>query len=429
VLVVLLPLFFAYSGVRTQIGLLDSSSAWLMCGLIILVACVGKFGGSAVAARLTGLGWRESSALGVLMNTRGLMELIVLNIGLDLGVISPTLFAMMVVMALVTTFMTSPILNVVYPPEQLALDLIEPAEAVPAAPPVASVGAKPFTVLVCVAHDTSGPGLIALAGALCRTRGDYQIHALHLQSPSDRASVHLLRGKSVTPEDGLASLLDRARRLGVEVNPISFVSADPAEDICGVAQVKASDLVLMGWHKPVLSQTLLGGVVYRVMKEAPSNVGVFFDRGLGQVKRVLVPFVGTPHDYAALSLARRLLDAGAEITLLHVKPEAPPSSASSSTSMRQMASHVFDEPDGGRVHVQVVHHRSPVDVALSESRKDYDLVVVGVGREWGLEQRLVGVHPERLLQESPVSLLIVRGHAAAVAEPARAQVVEAVPAR
>jgi Kef-type K+ transport system membrane component KefB len=115
VTVVLLPLFFAYSGVRTQIGLLDTADAWLICGLIIVVACVGKFGGTAIAARLSGLPARESVVLGVLMNTRGLMELIVLNIGLELGVISHTLFTMMVLMALVTTFMTSPILERVYP--------------------------------------------------------------------------------------------------------------------------------------------------------------------------------------------------------------------------------------------------------------------------------------------------------------------------
>src|SRR5206468_5618086 len=91
---------------------------WLMCGLVIATACLGKFGGSAVAARLTGLRWREATALGILMNTRGLIELIVLNIGLDLGVISPALFTMLVLMALVTTFMTTPLLDLVYPSQQ-----------------------------------------------------------------------------------------------------------------------------------------------------------------------------------------------------------------------------------------------------------------------------------------------------------------------
>jgi Kef-type K+ transport system membrane component KefB len=110
VLVLLLPAFFAFTGMRTQIGLVSGLENWLICGLIIVIACLGKLGGSAIAGRLSGLGWRDSLSLGVLMNTRGLMELIVLNIGLDLGVISPTLFAMMVIMAIVTTLATSPAL-------------------------------------------------------------------------------------------------------------------------------------------------------------------------------------------------------------------------------------------------------------------------------------------------------------------------------
>ncbi|MBX9678560.1 MAG: cation:proton antiporter [Gemmataceae bacterium] len=112
VTILFLPAFFAYTGMRTQIRLVEGWDGWLWCGAIILVATVGKFGGTFVAARLTGFITRDSAALGMLMNTRGLMELIVLNIGLDLGVISPTLFAMMVVMALATTAATSPVLHV-----------------------------------------------------------------------------------------------------------------------------------------------------------------------------------------------------------------------------------------------------------------------------------------------------------------------------
>lgn len=111
VTVLLLPAFFAYTGMRTQISLVSGWQSWLWCLVIILVATVGKFGGTCITARITGMSWRNAAALGTLMNTRGLMELIVLNIGLDLGVISPTLFAMMVLMALVTTAMTAPVLN------------------------------------------------------------------------------------------------------------------------------------------------------------------------------------------------------------------------------------------------------------------------------------------------------------------------------
>jgi Kef-type K+ transport system membrane component KefB len=109
--ILLLPAFFAYTGMRTQIGLVSGWEAWMFCGIIILTATLGKFGGSAVAARCTGLDWRLSAALGILMNTRGLMELIVLNIGLEMGVISDKLFAMMVIMALVTTIATTPVLH------------------------------------------------------------------------------------------------------------------------------------------------------------------------------------------------------------------------------------------------------------------------------------------------------------------------------
>ena len=104
----LLPAFFAFTGLRTQIGLLSSASDWVLCGAITLVAFVSKIGGAALAARLTGHDARSALAVGWLMTTHGLMELIVLNIGLELGIISPRLFAMMVLMALATTMSASP---------------------------------------------------------------------------------------------------------------------------------------------------------------------------------------------------------------------------------------------------------------------------------------------------------------------------------
>jgi len=109
--VMFLPAFFAFTGLRTEIGLVQGVDDWLWCAAIIGVATAGKFGGTVVASKLVGLDWRDSAALGILMNTRGLVELIVLNIGLDLGVISPRLFTMLVIMALVTTMMTAPILS------------------------------------------------------------------------------------------------------------------------------------------------------------------------------------------------------------------------------------------------------------------------------------------------------------------------------
>lgn len=111
VTVLLLPAFFAFTGMRTHIGLVSGMEQWLICGLIVLVATAGKVGATLLSAHLAGLGWRDAAALGLLMNTRGLMELIVLNIGLDLDVISPPLFAMMVLMAVATTMATAPLLQ------------------------------------------------------------------------------------------------------------------------------------------------------------------------------------------------------------------------------------------------------------------------------------------------------------------------------
>ena len=108
---VLLPLFFAFTGLRTEIGLLNDLDGWLICGLIIAVAVIGKMGGTIAAARWTGLDWRESAGLGALMNTRGLVELVVLNIGYDIGILTPKIFTMLVIMAIVTTMMTGPLLR------------------------------------------------------------------------------------------------------------------------------------------------------------------------------------------------------------------------------------------------------------------------------------------------------------------------------
>lgn len=111
--IMFLPAFFAFTGMRTEIGLLSTRADWELCGIIILLATLGKFGGTFVAAKFSGMDYRDSASLGILMNTRGLVELIVLNIGLDLKVIDSRLFSMLVVMALVTTFLTSPVLQLI----------------------------------------------------------------------------------------------------------------------------------------------------------------------------------------------------------------------------------------------------------------------------------------------------------------------------
>jgi Kef-type K+ transport system membrane component KefB len=125
VVVLFLPIFFAFTGLRTQIGLLQGFEHWMVCAFIIVLASVGKFGGSYAAARLSGLNPNTAASVGVLMNTRGLMELVVLNLGLDLGILSPVLFAIFVIMALVTTAATSPILHYLQRSEERAVVAVQ----------------------------------------------------------------------------------------------------------------------------------------------------------------------------------------------------------------------------------------------------------------------------------------------------------------
>jgi Kef-type K+ transport system membrane component KefB len=170
-IIVLLPLFFVFTGLRTQIGLLNDPYLWKITGLIIAVAVVGKFFGSALAAKFVGQSWKDSLAIGALMNTRGLMELVVLNIGYDLGVLSTEIFTMMVIMALVTTFMTGP-----------ALDLIgfvfkDKVTAVPQ-----EIGNKSkYKILLSFATPEKGKKLLKIANSLVKKQGDNSIvTAMHL---------------------------------------------------------------------------------------------------------------------------------------------------------------------------------------------------------------------------------------------------------
>ncbi len=413
VVVFLLPLFFAFSGLRTEIGLLNTSEAWVMCLIVIFVACLGKFGGSFVAARLTGLTWRESGAIGILMNTRGLMELVVLNIGLDLGVISPLLFTMMVLMALVTTFMTSPILHLVYPPEALARELAETTE-----PQVAPAVRPAFTVLVCVAYEHTVRGLMTLLDALVGDqKEDSSAYVLRLQPPPERVSAYVPQH---VPHDGeraeqaLAPLLERSAAAGLRARPITFVSANPARDICSVADVKETDIILLGWRQPILGGAALSGTVFNVMRQSRRRVGVLVDRGLVTVSRVLVPYLGNPHDHAAMELANRLHEhTTARVTILHVVSPGR-SRSEPRLNVSGEVEQVFHEPASadGRVDIKVVESTEPTEAALQEMRSGYDLVIIGAGKEWGLAERPFAVQPEYLVDHSPVSLLVVRGAAA-----------------
>jgi Kef-type K+ transport system membrane component KefB len=407
-IVLLLPLFFAYSGLRTEIGLVSEPQAWLVTAVLIALATIGKLGGGAVAARLCGLRWRQATAIGVLLNTRGLMALIVLNLGMDAGVISPAAFTMLVIMALVTTFATTPALRWVYPDREQVRDRrVSPGELAPAAP-------APFTVMMCVSDARSGPGLVTVAAALLGKRDmPARLFALHLWEPSDRLSVEKRRSGAPEHERALAPLVERASALTIDVRPLEFVSAEPAEDICRTAEAKQASLVLLGWHKPLLLEGRLGGTVGDVVARAAAPVGVLVDRGLVNLERVLVAFAGGPEDLGALELARRLAQSPqAELTLLHV---TPPADAAHAGAGRAQINQVFQDPEAasGSIQVKMIEHESAPDAVLAEASRGYDLVIIGMNATWGLEAGALALRRERVLIESRVSILAVHAPAAA----------------
>lgn len=397
VVIVLLPLFFAYSGLKTQIGLLDSWSEWLLCLGIILVACVGKFGGSAAAARWVGFSAREASAIGVLMNTRGLMELIVLNIGLELGVISPEIFTMMVLMALVTTVMTSPILSWLLP--------AQPSHS------TAALAGVDAAVLVCVADPGLGQRLAVLGHALLRGRSNPVLHVLHLTRTRDRLSQYLddPAGQARAAEDVLGPIGGAAENLGLGMQTLVMETDDPASDICRVARARAARLILMGGHKPLLEASYLGGVSGQVMETADCDVAVLIDRGLSRVEKVLLPYRGGAGDRVALRLANRLMRGGATVVLLHVVPPDRADGGPKLGATEALAGAFPAEAAGsGAVEVLVVKNADPLAAVLAEAGKGYDLLLVGCGEAWGLDRRL-RLRPEELIHDSPVSLLVVSG--------------------
>jgi Kef-type K+ transport system membrane component KefB/nucleotide-binding universal stress UspA family protein len=420
--VLLLPLFFAYTGLQTRLGLLNTPGLWIDALLIILVACLGKFGGSAVAGRVCGLSWRESSALGVLMNTRGLMELIILRIGLELGVVTQQTFAMMVMMAIATTCLTTPLLAWIFPRRMFSQVMHAGAGGPPVLP-----HDKAFDVLIPVASPRSGGPLLNLASLITGHRttngtGGGNIVALHLRRPVDREAYRVGLDESITPaqDESLEPLLDYARSHDVAVQPVTFTSVDIPGDIAQVAADRHTDLVLIGFHNPVFGKALLGGTVASVLRAAETDVAVFIDRGFETARTVVVPFLGTSHDRLALDLAARMGRSGqTKVTVLHViapRTEAAPTSPSDMTASHSGARHaverIFADPtQANPVMIRTVESATPVSAVL-EAAREFDLVVVGVAETWGLESQVFGLRPERIARDCPTSLLIVRKHTA-----------------
>ena len=404
----LLPLFFAYTGVRTELGLLHSPGMWMLCAIIVLVAIVGKFGGVTLAARWYGMGWRQSSLLGVLMNTRGLMELIILNIGLSFGVLSHELFAMMVVMALFTTFMTTPFMRLLYSPARQKKELEEAARE--EAEKVAGVN-----VVVPVSYQSTAASLVRM-GAMLMGGDPGRLYALHLDRPEE---VERRARSAILEADEVLDVAQQAARTAhVPISAVSFVSRNIGRDISAAAQRYRASWVVMGWHKPVFFNSVLGKTTEIVLRQAPANVAIFVDKGMGQVQRIMVPYLGQAQDRAALMAADQLGRLpGVRVTLLHVvKPRRNESESRPNVEIE--LDKEFPGAGTESVRVQVMESDSPIDLVAEESQR-YDLMILGLSDEWNLQNVSIFGKQETVAQRAQCSLLIVHAspHAPAIQRP------------
>ena len=236
-LALFLPLFFVSTGLRTEIGLLNSPELWYMCGIFILVAIIGKFGGSLVAARFVGETWKDSLYIGALMNTRGLMELVVLTIGYDMNILTPPIFVMLVLMTLVTTFMTTPLISFIQFCYQVfgkykshKVEWQQPQPGV-------------FKVLLSFGRASNGQVMLDVAHQMfAHTKDKLEITALHLTVGSDVNPLHTDNFEEVS----FGPILYGAQKLNIPLKTRYEVSNNAGQDICEIANKEGYDFLLVG---------------------------------------------------------------------------------------------------------------------------------------------------------------------------------------
>jgi Kef-type K+ transport system membrane component KefB len=382
----LLPLFFVVTGLKTHVGSLNRPILWLLTLVLIAVAVTGKWIGATAAARISGFRWRDSAALGALMNTRGLTELIVLNIGLDLGVISPALFTMLVVMALVTTFMAGPALRAIDPRGELSTP---PEEDLRRAPRVTEEEiAAPLptrSILVAPQDENNLDALLALAEPLAKSMPARELIIAQVVVPSRLATGAIFDTEDLTRV--AAELRDRRADLVADQlasRTVVFHSVDPGTDYVRLASEQEVDLILLDGRRPLLGEGVPRGAVGHVLDNAPCDVAVLVEREGAPVidadHPVAVPFGGAEHDWAALELGAWIASAyGAPLRLLGAG--ASPEGGDDAGRVLGNASLVVKSLVG--VPSEAVYLESVDD--LLEAIGGAGLAVVGLSERWRKE--------------------------------------------
>ncbi|KAJ3181483.1 K(+)/H(+) antiporter [Geranomyces variabilis] len=343
VTILLLPLYFAYSGLNTDIGSLSDGTAWAYVLLVIVVACGGKVIGCTIAARIGGFNWRESLAVGFLMNSKGLVELIVLNLGYTAGVINQKIFTIFVCMALVTTFITTPICSLIYPPrfymkynrrngaggdtqhDQLSTiggGDIEKGGADAADHKMVGGAAQHMNVMLVLTGMSSVPPLMALTQMFQSSPSSLSIFGLRLIKLTQRASTYLMAANEgetlrADPVINVFRTFGQLNRVGVHTLVNVVPSEDFPENIREASSESSAHLLVLPWqqHPASKDSCLNDRFVKETVDNAPCSIAVIVDRGFGvastdlmipgaavpgQNQHVFVPIFGTADDCEAL---------------------------------------------------------------------------------------------------------------------------------
>jgi len=298
-LVLLLPLFFVFTGLRTEIGMLNTAGLWITCLGVTAVAVAGKLGGSALAARFLGQTWHNSLSIGVLMNTRGLMELVVLNIGYDLGILGPQIFTMMVFMALFTTFMTGPALSLVN-------RFTSSGDAAAAAPP--STGQN---IMISFGRPGMGAKLLWFAHALAGKTGAH-VSALHVSPISDisLADAHIFEKESFT------DILQESVRLHLPVSTVYRANEDIDQEIMEEHNRLQPSLMLMGGAETMFRAQPMGLKIRKVLGQVDCDVLLLSDHHLVSPNRIVIGYYDQ-NDLPLLRYAHLLAQSlGSTVTVL-----------------------------------------------------------------------------------------------------------------